>query len=53
MENVDAGTFAAAVSKFDSDRNLLLEMKRAALASADQFYVDRYIGGIVAALAPD
>lgn len=53
LENVDAGTFAAVVSRFDSDRNLLLKMKRAALASADQFYVDRYIGGIVAALAPD
>lgn len=53
LERIDAGAFAAAVSGFDFDRNLLLEMKRAALASADQFYVDKYIGEIVATLALD
>lgn len=53
LECVDADSFAAAVSRLDSDRSQLLEMKRAALASADQFYVDRYIGEIVDVLAPD
>lgn len=53
LERVDADAFAAAVSRLDSDRSLLLQMKRAALASADRFYVDRYIGEIVEVLAPD
>lgn len=53
LENVDADAFAAVVGWLDSDRSLLLGMKREALASADRFYVDGYIGEIVAALAPD
>lgn len=53
LNNLDAETFAAAVSKLNSDRKLLFEMKCAALKSAGRFYIDGYIGEVIAALESD
>ena len=53
IKHLDAETFAAAVSKLNSDRNLLLEMKHAALKSAERFYIDKYIGEVFTALEFD
>lgn len=50
LEDVTAGAFASAISSLDSDRDLLLKMKHAALESAERFYIERYIEEIVATL---
>lgn len=50
LEDVTAEAFASAISLLDSDRDLLLGMKRASLESAKRFYIESYIEEIVETL---
>lgn len=46
----DARSTAELIRRLEADNDLLTRMKRAALASAERFYIDKYIDGIVRVL---
>ena len=47
LSDVSAESFASAICKFDSDRQMLSSMKCASLRSAERFYIEKYIDEIV------
>ena len=51
LDDVSAESFALAIKKLDSDRARLVDMKRASLRSAEQFYIDKYIDEIIETLS--
>lgn len=53
LEDCDAAALAAAITALDVDRDRLNHMKESALASAERFYIDRYIDRIAAALTEE
>lgn len=50
LDNCTDAALAQAIESLDSDRVLLDSMKQAALESAERFYIDRYIGWLIADL---
>lgn len=51
LTDISAESFASAIRKFDSDRQMLMGMKYASLRSAERFYIEKYIDDIVSTLA--
>lgn len=51
LKECSASSLRDAVSVLSADPSHLDEIKRAALVSAERFYIDRYVGMIVSELA--